>query len=122
MITPNGEHAWYGERANANEDEERERQRRDLGAQFGGDVLGRVAGAGTEVELVRYDGLVHGFVDMGEYALHDLIRAVPDLDAEGRAAILGGNAVALLRLSSEHPALKGALARVASLAVERVDS
>lgn len=56
--------------------------------------------------------------DMGEYALHDLIRAVPNLDAEGRAAILGGNAVALLQLSSEHPALKGALARVASLSVE----
>lgn len=56
--------------------------------------------------------------DMGEYALHDLIRAVPGLDADGQAAILGGNAMALLKLPAEHPAIRSALARVAQLSVE----
>ncbi|MBN9410710.1 MAG: amidohydrolase [Burkholderiales bacterium] len=42
--------------------------------------------------------------DMGEYALHELIRRVPGLASAGQAALLGGNASALLRLDAHHPA------------------
>ncbi|MGD9942927.1 MAG: amidohydrolase family protein [Burkholderiaceae bacterium] len=43
--------------------------------------------------------------DMGEYALHDLVRAIPGLDDMQRAAVLGGNARRLLALPETHPAL-----------------
>jgi aminocarboxymuconate-semialdehyde decarboxylase len=56
--------------------------------------------------------------DMGEYAVHELLRRVPDLAADQQAAILGGNASALLRLSYDHPALAAARARIASLTSE----
>lgn len=52
--------------------------------------------------------------DMGEYALHALIAAVPGLTPEEQAAILGGNALELLGLSNEYPlidAVRGRLAR-----------
>lgn len=52
--------------------------------------------------------------DMGEYALHDLVRRVPGLDGDGQAAILGGNAARLLGLPADHPALVQARARAAS--------
>ncbi len=42
--------------------------------------------------------------DMGEYELHELIRRVPGLGAVDHAALLGGNAVALLQLAENHPA------------------
>lgn len=52
--------------------------------------------------------------DMGEYALHDLVARIPSLDAQGQAAVLGGNAAALLGLATDHPALVAARARIAS--------
>lgn len=53
--------------------------------------------------------------DMGEYALHELVRRIPHLTADAQAAILGGNASSLLQLPTDHPALVAARARVASL-------
>lgn len=50
--------------------------------------------------------------DMGEYALHELVRQVPGLDEDGRAAILGANAIRLLRLPVDHPGLRVALRRL----------
>lgn len=46
--------------------------------------------------------------DMGEYALHDLIRQIPGASAEIQAVILGGNATLLLGLPPHHPALVAA--------------
>lgn len=56
--------------------------------------------------------------DMGEYALHELVRRIPGLTADQQAAILGGNASSLLRLPTDHPALVAARARVGSLTNE----
>lgn len=56
--------------------------------------------------------------DMGEYALHELVRRVPGLDAPGQAAVLGGNAASLLRLPDDHLALAAARARIASITTE----
>lgn len=42
--------------------------------------------------------------DMGEYELHELVRRVPGLVPKDHAALLGGNACALLQLATEHPA------------------
>jgi aminocarboxymuconate-semialdehyde decarboxylase len=50
--------------------------------------------------------------DMGEYALHALVEAVPGLDDEARARVLGGNAIELLGLDREHPALVAARRRI----------
>src|SRR5690606_33703397 len=41
--------------------------------------------------------------DMGEYALHSLIRAVPGLGPSDHAAVLGQNALDLLGLPPSHP-------------------
>jgi aminocarboxymuconate-semialdehyde decarboxylase len=51
--------------------------------------------------------------DMGEYALHELIAAVPGLSADEQAAVLGGNAMTLLGVEQDHPAVLSANRRVA---------
>lgn len=53
--------------------------------------------------------------DMGEYALHELVRQVPRLSANEHEAVLGGNATRLLGLDPAHPALRAAHERLGAM-------
>lgn len=64
-----------------------------------------VAGASQVVAGTDYP------FDMGEYALHELVRRVPALTAAEHEGILGGNAMRLLGLASDHPSLQAARLR-----------
>lgn len=68
----------------------------------------------TLVEVAGVQRVVAGSdypFDMGEYALHDLVAGVPGLGEEERALILGGNAIAMLGLAAEQPAIAWARQR-----------
>lgn len=63
------------------------------------------------IDQVGIDRVVAGTdypFDMGEYALHELVRRVPGLGDDERAAVLGTNAIELLQLPADHPALRWA--------------
>ncbi|MDX3905933.1 MAG: amidohydrolase family protein [Pigmentiphaga sp.] len=70
-------------------------------------ALADIAGVGQIVAGTDYP------FDMGDYALHDLLRAT-GWDASEVAAVLGGNAIRLLGLDPDHPALLAASARLAA--------
>ena len=81
-------------------------------------VVFRPQSVRTLIDTVGVSQVVAGTdypFDMGEYALHDLVRAIPDTNANEQEAILGGNAVGLLGLPASHPALVFARARIAEL-------
>jgi aminocarboxymuconate-semialdehyde decarboxylase len=96
----------------------REAPSRYLGRLWYDTVVFRPESVRTLIDQVGLSQVVAGTdypFDMGEYALHDLVRRVPGLDAPDQAAILGGNAATLLALPPTHPALISAHARASAI-------
>ncbi len=96
----------------------REAPSRYLGRLWYDTVVFRPDSLRALIDLVGIGQVVAGTdypFDMGEYALHALVRQVPGLDAAGRASILGGNALRLLQLPADHPALASARERLSKL-------